>query len=137
MAEPLVPLPQALDDLGLLSHLVVEPKHAEVLVHRRGELVADRPRPLPFRAIEQLLELPLRIRFDRLRNLDRRVETLCPVRDREALSHLRDIVLGAYLRDTERAMVLESSGGYVKARGSEPFDAQAFLTRHYSDAIRD
>jgi polyphosphate kinase len=71
------------------------------------------------------------------RNLDRRVEMLYPVRDRDALSHLRDIVLGAYLRDTERAMVLESSGAYVKARGGEPFDAQAFLTRHYSDAIRD
>ena len=71
------------------------------------------------------------------RNLDRRVEMLYPVRDGDALSHLRDIVLGAYLRDTERAMVLESSGTYVKARGSEPFDAQAFLVRHYSDAIRD
>ena len=71
------------------------------------------------------------------RNLDRRVEMLYPVRDGDALSHLRDIVLGAYLRDTERAMVLESSGGYAKARGSEPFDAQAFLMRHYSDAIRD
>jgi polyphosphate kinase len=68
------------------------------------------------------------------RNLDRRVEALCPVCDREALSHLRDIVLGAYLRDTERAMVLESSGKYVKARGGEPFDAQAFLARHYADA---
>ena len=34
------------------------------------------------------------------RNLDRRVETLCPIRDPEILSHLRDIVLGAYLRDT-------------------------------------
>ena len=43
------------------------------------------------------------------RNLDRRVETLVPIRDPEILEHLRDIVLGAYLRDTDRAMVLDSS----------------------------
>ena len=44
------------------------------------------------------------------RNLDRRVETLAPIRDPEILEHLRDVVLGAYLRDTDRAMVLDSSG---------------------------
>src|SRR6185503_4394527 len=38
------------------------------------------------------------------RNLDRRVETLTPVRDTEILAHLRDVVLASYLRDTERAM---------------------------------
>src|SRR5690606_13139821 len=48
------------------------------------------------------------------RNLDRRVETLTPVRDPDILEHLRDIVLHAYLRDTERAMVLDSSGRYQR-----------------------
>ena len=38
------------------------------------------------------------------RNLDRRVETLVPVRDPEILEHLRDVVLDAYLKDTDRAM---------------------------------
>jgi polyphosphate kinase len=70
------------------------------------------------------------------RNLDRRVETLTPIRDPEILEHLRDIVLGAYLRDTERAMVLDAAGHYERpAIESERFDAQQFLIRHYTDAL--
>jgi polyphosphate kinase len=69
------------------------------------------------------------------RNLDRRVESLAPIRDPEIREHLRDIVLGAYLRDTERAMVLDATGHYERpAVESEPFDAQKFLIRHYTDA---
>ena len=71
------------------------------------------------------------------RNLDRRVEMLCPVRDPEILSHLRDIVLGAYLRDTERAMLLNADGSYSRPAASEPFDAQTFLTKHYAELSRD
>ena len=37
------------------------------------------------------------------RNLDRRVEVLCPVRDPDIRQHLRDVVLDALLRDTDRA----------------------------------
>jgi polyphosphate kinase len=40
------------------------------------------------------------------RNLDRRVETLCPIRDRAIASHIRTTVLEAYLRDNDRATVL-------------------------------
>ena len=40
------------------------------------------------------------------RNLDRRVETLCEVRDRTIVRHVRDIILDAYLRDTDRASML-------------------------------
>jgi polyphosphate kinase len=40
------------------------------------------------------------------RNLDRRVETLCHVRNAELAAHLHDVVLDAYLRDTDRAYVL-------------------------------
>ncbi len=40
------------------------------------------------------------------RNLDRRVEVLCPVRDRTLADHLRSVVLDTYLRDTDRAYVL-------------------------------
>jgi polyphosphate kinase len=40
------------------------------------------------------------------RNLDRRVETLCPVRDRRLAAHIRTTVLEAYLRDNDRASVL-------------------------------
>src|SRR5687768_13907619 len=66
------------------------------------------------------------------RNLDRRVETMTPVRDPEILEHLRDIVLTAYLRDTDRAMVLDSSGRYDRpAAASGNFNSQQFLLQHY------
>jgi polyphosphate kinase len=67
------------------------------------------------------------------RNLDRRVEVMVPVRDDSVRAHLRDVVLNAYLRDTERAMTLEASGTYQEpAAGSGSFDSQAFLLEHYS-----
>jgi polyphosphate kinase len=69
------------------------------------------------------------------RNLERRVETLAPVRDPEILEHLRDVVLGAYLRDTDRAMVLDSSGQYERPAGeSERFNAQQSLLKTYTEA---
>ena len=72
------------------------------------------------------------------RNLDRRVETLTPVRDPDILEHLRDVVLHAYLRDTDRAMVLDSAGRYERPdAGSGPFNAQQFLLQHYTDNERD
>ena len=43
------------------------------------------------------------------RNLDRRVEALCRVRDAGIVRHIRDVVLDAYLRDTDRAYVLSGS----------------------------
>ena len=68
------------------------------------------------------------------RNLDRRVETLTPIRDDEILAHLRDVVLGAYLRDTDRAMVLDSAGRYERPEGEDRFNAQQFLLQHYTEA---
>jgi polyphosphate kinase len=41
------------------------------------------------------------------RNLDRRVEVLCRVIDKDIAAHLRDVVLQAYLVDTTRVYVLE------------------------------
>jgi polyphosphate kinase len=70
------------------------------------------------------------------RNLDRRVEVLCPVLDRGLLEYLRDTVLGAYLRDTDRAAVLSSDGRYepADAGDAERFSAQAFLLgRHTTE----
>jgi polyphosphate kinase len=67
------------------------------------------------------------------RNLDRRVETLCPIKDPLALAHLRDVVLDAYLRDTDRAMVLQPSGAYARPADGPRFDAQAFLLQHYAE----
>src|SRR4030095_8639837 len=69
------------------------------------------------------------------RNLDRRVETLAPVRDTQILAALRDVLLGAYLRDTERAMVLDSAGQYSRPdAASGAFNAQDFLLKHYAEA---
>jgi polyphosphate kinase len=69
------------------------------------------------------------------RNLERRVETLAPIRDPEILEHLRDVVLGAYLRDTDRAMVLDSNGKYERPSDSEDhFNAQQFLLKNYTEA---
>ena len=68
------------------------------------------------------------------RNLDRRVETLMPVLDPDILAHLRDVVLHAYLRDTDHAMTLDSNGRYERPDSlSGRFDAQHFLLQHYSD----
>lgn len=63
------------------------------------------------------------------RNLDRRVEALCRVADKVVASHIRDVVLQAYLNDTARAYTLHDDK-YQKAAvpaGSEPHNAQQFL----------
>src|SRR5688572_12594145 len=68
------------------------------------------------------------------RNLDRRVESLIPVKDPEIFEHLRDVVLNAYLRDTDRAMVLDSTGRYQRPEGgSGGFNSQQFLLQHYNE----
>ena len=67
------------------------------------------------------------------RNLDRRVETLCRVRDASITRHIRDVVLDAYLRDTDRAYVLVN-GEYQKAAPSEEgsrVSAQQLLLEWY------
>lgn len=67
------------------------------------------------------------------RNLDRRVETLVPIRDAEIREHLREVVLKTYLQDTDRAMVLDSAGGYQRPGGaSAPVNAQKLLLDHYT-----
>jgi len=62
------------------------------------------------------------------RNLDRRVEVLAPILDREILEYLRDEVLGSYLKDTVNARMLKPDGTYQKVpNGSSPFDAQLYF----------
>ena len=64
------------------------------------------------------------------RNLDRRVEVLCPVRDEELRDHLRSVVLQSLLNDTHRASVLRTDGSYIgatPARDEVPVSSQQFL----------
>ena len=56
------------------------------------------------------------------RNLDRRVEVLCPILDPSLLEYVRDTVLGAYLRDTDRAAVLGPDGEYRMAAAADNVD---------------
>jgi polyphosphate kinase len=67
------------------------------------------------------------------RNLNRRVEVLCPVRDADLKESLRHVVLAAYLRDNVRAHVLQPDGTYrIVSRPNEeaPFSAQDFFLSH-------
>ena len=103
-------------------------------------------RPLP-RALAHLL-VPERRRTARCyigsadlmeRNLDRRVEVLCPIGDAKIAEHLRDVVLGAYLRDTRRAWALDADGKYTRvtpAPGEPPIDVQELLLEWYTAEAR-
>jgi len=69
------------------------------------------------------------------RNLDRRVEVLCPIRDADLGHHLRHVVLDALLRDTDRASSLQPDGEYVRVRpeeGQAPVNSQKVLLEHYA-----
>ena len=62
------------------------------------------------------------------RNLNKRVEAVCPVIDTDMAQFLRHVVLEAYLRDNVRARILQSDGAYVPVeRDGAPFDAQHTL----------
>ena len=52
------------------------------------------------------------------RNLNRRVEAVCRVRDEGIVRHIRDVVLDAYLRDSDSAFVL--TGNRYEPAASDP-----------------
>jgi len=69
------------------------------------------------------------------RNLDRRVEVLCPVTDPEWNAHLRTVVFHTLWSDTVRTWHLHADGSYtrvVRTAGSPGIDAQATLLEHYT-----
>ncbi len=62
------------------------------------------------------------------RNLDRRVETLAPVKDQQLRKYLKDVLLDAYLRDNVKARGLNADGSYARTQPSqsaEPFSSQS------------
>ncbi len=68
------------------------------------------------------------------RNLDRRVETLCRVHSAGIVRQLRDVVLDAYLRDTDRANVLidRTYGAATIAPDAPRISAQRLLLDWYT-----
>ncbi|MCC6163721.1 MAG: polyphosphate kinase 1 [Acidobacteria bacterium] len=69
------------------------------------------------------------------RNLDRRVEVLCPVHQPDLRAHLRDVVLDALLADTDRVRILQTDGSYLPVTtppGTDRVNAQARLLDVYS-----
>jgi len=73
------------------------------------------------------------------RNLDRRVEVLSPVHDREAQKYIKDEFLAAYLKDNTKARELHSDGTYRKiesAPGTPLFDSQQSFQNTLSNVIR-
>jgi polyphosphate kinase len=70
------------------------------------------------------------------RNLNKRVEAVCPVLDAELAQFVRHLVLEAYLRDNVRARILQPDGTYVPVeRDGAPFDAQYTLMSRRLRAI--
>ena len=70
------------------------------------------------------------------RNLDRRVEVLCPIADRRLADHISHVVLGAVLRDGWRARQLQADGQYVAPAvppdESPAIDSQDLLCEYYA-----
>jgi polyphosphate kinase len=64
------------------------------------------------------------------RNLNRRVEVVCPINDPHLRRYLRDTVLQAYLRDNVNARTLQPEGsyGFVRMKADEErFDSQMYF----------
>jgi polyphosphate kinase len=64
------------------------------------------------------------------RNLNRRVEVICPVNDPRLRGYLKDVVLAAYLRDNVNANELRADGFYEPVESGsdeEQFDSQMYF----------
>jgi polyphosphate kinase len=64
------------------------------------------------------------------RNLNRRVEVICPVNDPRLKRYLRDDLLQSYLRDNTNARELQPDGSYQRVRidaDEDRFDSQMYF----------
>jgi polyphosphate kinase len=63
------------------------------------------------------------------RNLKHRIEVVAPVLDPELKSHLKDVVLDAYLRDNTKARLLLPDGTYgpLPSKSALPFNSQTYF----------
>ena len=111
---------------GVSDRITVRSIVGRFLEHSRILWFENGGRPEAFIGSADLME----------RNLDRRVEVLCPIVDPALRTYLRDAVLELYLQDTERAWTLETDGTYAPPPGGDTaVDAQmALLIRHSADS---
>jgi polyphosphate kinase len=73
------------------------------------------------------------------RNLDRRVEVLCPIADGDLCQQLHDVVLSAIRTDTARAWTLQTDGAYTRgapADTADAVDSQKALLAYYTATDR-
>jgi polyphosphate kinase len=71
------------------------------------------------------------------RNLDRRIEVLCPIHDPRLVQHLETVVLDACLHDTHCTRLLSSDGEYAAPQPTEePFNSQEHLLQWYTTERR-
>jgi polyphosphate kinase len=72
------------------------------------------------------------------RNLDRRVETMFPIEDKEIKTKVKDI-LNICLKDTLKARILKSNGSYVKVdkRGKELLNSQEYFYKKAVEAFNE
>ncbi len=64
------------------------------------------------------------------RNIDRRVEVLFPVEDKEMIQHIRDNILSYYDKDNIKARKMQPDGSYIRltpAKDTEPLNIQNWL----------
>ena len=70
------------------------------------------------------------------RNLDRRVEILCPILDKKIREPLKNVILETYLKDNNRAYLLHTDGHYEKITRSSAdapeVNAQQVLLQQYT-----
>ena len=70
------------------------------------------------------------------RNLNRRVEVVCPITDPKLKKYLKDEVLSTYLRDSVNARELAADGSYRRVRAqseAEPFNSQTYFAAREID----
>ncbi len=110
---------------GISDHIRVRSIVGQYLEHSRIYYFENGGAPEVYIGSADLME----------RNLDRRVEVLCPVTDPGLKQMVRDAVLEVLLSDTDRAWTLQTDGAYVRStppEGVPPFNSQRFLLEWYA-----
>lgn len=105
---------------GVSEHIRVRSIVGRYLEHSRIYWFANNQKPEVYVGSADIME----------RNLDRRVETLFPIRDPHLRSWIHDNLLSAYLRDTARARILQYDGSWLRLSSSDTaFDCQQFFRK--------